>query len=226
MCRIASILFFTVFLAFRPAAAAEPAIGATDRAAFQTAEISGDPAKPRRHFRVRNAARLEPDEAERIYQEVGADLAAGYTLSGHETARQYRRWRRHNRAPYPSATHGRRQLNNYANAVAADYGRFEAAGRLPAGAVIAKDSFAVTKDGVVRPGPLFLMEKMPEGFNYVSGDWRYTMIMPDGSVYGTTKGANAERVEYCIACHLAREDQDHLYFVPEAFRPDPGKASD
>lgn len=222
MCRIVSILFLTIFLTLGPALAAEPAINAADSAAIQTAEISGDPAKPRRHFRVRNAARLEPDEAERIYQEIGEDLAASYALSGHEAAREYRSWRRYNRAPYPSATHGRRQLSNYANAVAADYGRFERAGRLPAGAVIAKDSFAVTKDGAVRPGPLFLMEKMPKGFNYVSGDWRYTMIMPDGSVYGTTKGTNAERVEYCIACHLARESQDHLYFVPEAFRPGTG----
>ena len=23
------------------------------------------------------------------------------------------------------------------------------------------------------------------GFNYVSGDWRYTMIMPDGAIFGT-----------------------------------------
>jgi len=71
---------------------------------------------------------------------------------------------------------------------------------------------------VVAPGPLFLMEKMPAGFNYVSGDWRYTMIMPDGRIFGVTKGENAERVEYCITCHLAREDNDHLFFVPEAFR--------
>ena len=33
-----------------------------------------------------------------------------------------------------------------------------------------------------------------------------------------TGGEGAERVEYCIGCHLAREDLDHLYFVPEERR--------
>ena len=62
-------------------------------------------------------------------------------------------------------------------------------------------------------------------FNYVSGDWRYTMVMPDGSLYGTTKGDGAERVEFCIGCHLARETQDHLFLVPEAYRSDGAGAS-
>ncbi|MDJ0949770.1 MAG: cytochrome P460 family protein [Alphaproteobacteria bacterium] len=184
----------------------------------QRAEISGDPAKPRRHFRVPNAARLSPQDASRIYQDFRSDLADGYALSNHPVAQAYRRWRRFNRSPYLSATHGRRHLNNYANPLAGGYGRLQPGNALPEGAIIAKDSFAVTATGDVYAGPLFIMEKMPAGFNYVSGDWRYTMIMPDGSIYGITKGTHAERVEYCIACHLAREDTDHLYFVPEAHR--------
>jgi len=39
------------------------------------------------------------------------------------------------------------------------------------------------------------MEKMPSGFSYVTGDWRYSMIMPDGSLFGETRGANDERVD-------------------------------
>ena len=120
--------------------------------------------------------------------------------------------------PYLSATHGRRFVNNYANAAAGDYGKFEDAGAMPQGAVIAKDSLMVTDDGTMAAGPMFIMEKMASGFNYVSGDWRYTMIMPDGSVFGVTKGENAERVAFCIGCHLARERFDHLYFLPKAFR--------
>lgn len=184
----------------------------------QRADISGDPARPRRHFRVRNPAALTPEEAARIYTEISDEMAAGYAMSGDPAARAYRRWRRYNRAPYRSASHGRRFLNNYVNTAGAAYGRFEQAGRLPIGTVIAKDSFAVTTNGTARPGPLFLMEKMSADFNYVSGDWRYTMIMPDGSIYGTSKGAGAERVEYCIACHLAREAYDHLFFVPKDVR--------
>ncbi len=65
------------------------------------------------------------------------------------------------------------------------------------------------------------MEKMAAGFSDDTGDWRYTMIMPDGSLFGVTKGEGAERVEYCIGCHLARERYDHLYFPPEEYRATP-----
>ncbi len=182
---------------------------------FAASDISGDPSRPRRHFRVANPKFLGPREAEAIYRRLRGRMKAGYALSGR---RVYDGWRRYNRAPYLSATHGRRYVNNYANPRAAAYGRFEGAGRLPVGAIVAKDSFTVTEDGEISPGPLFLMEKMPKGFNYASGDWRYTAIMPDGSVLGVTGGENAAAVEYCIGCHLAVESQDHLYFPPPKMR--------
>ncbi len=59
---------------------------------------------------------------------------------------------------------------------------------------------------------------MPRGFSYVSGDWKYSLIQPDGTLLGETKGNGAQRVEYCIACHLAKESQDHLFYVPPAYR--------
>jgi len=182
---------------------------------FTVSDISGDPTRPRRHFRIKNPKFLDATEAEAIYQRLRGRMAAGYVLSGR---RVYSGWKRYNRAPYISATHGRRYVNNYANARGAAYGRFEEAGRLPVGSIIAKDSFSVTEDGAINPGPLFLMEKMAKGFNYTSGDWRYSEIMPDGSVLGVTRGVNAAAVEYCIGCHLAVESQDHLYFPPPAMR--------
>ncbi len=145
-------------------------------------------------------------------------MARGYAISGDSTANSYRRWKKYNIAPYLSATHGRRYINNYANAAAGAYGKFEQAGALPKGSILAKDCFMVTDDGSVAAGPLFIMEKMAPGFNYVSGDWRYTMIMPDGSIFGVTKGLNSERVGFCIGCHLARARYDHLFFVRKAFR--------
>ena len=180
--------------------------------------ISGDPEKPRRHMRVRNAAELTREEAEEIYEALAPEMAAGYRKSGDPVAMAYRGWQLYNAAPYRSATHGQRFVNNHANDIAQAYGRYESAGTLPVGSAITKESFTVTTDGAVVPGPLFIMEKMPAGFNYVTGDWRYTMIGEAGEVFGVTKGANAERVEYCIACHLARERYDHLYFVPTEYR--------
>ncbi|MBT5108242.1 MAG: hypothetical protein HOM25_06150 [Rhodospirillaceae bacterium] len=174
--------------------------------------------KPRRHFRVDRAAALDDDAARDIYNRLQGGMAKGYALSETPAAKNYQSWKRYNSAPYGSSTHGNRFVNNYANAKAAAYGKYEAAGKLPPGAVIAKDSFMVADDGAAAPGPLFIMEKMPEGFSYVSGDWRYTMIMPDGSVFGATRGANTNRVEFCIGCHLAQEKVDHLYFLPEKWR--------
>ncbi len=50
-------------------------------------------------------------------------------------------------------------------------------------------------------------------------DWRYTMIMPDGTLFGTTNSENSERVEFCMDCHIAAgDDQDHLFFVPTGYR--------
>ena len=61
--------------------------------------------------------------------------------------------------------------------------------------------------------------KMPSGFPGETRDWRYTMIMPDGSVFGTTYGEGSERVEFCATCHAtAGAAPDHLFFVPERYR--------
>ena len=191
---------------------------AIDKPVTQEAAVSGDPDKPRRHFRVRDPARLDPADAERIFRDMASDLTDIYGLSGDATAGEYQKWRRYNSSPYLSVTHGQRYVNNYANQLAGDYGRYEQSGTFPLGAILAKDSVAVIKAGGVFAGPLFLMEKMAPGFNQATGDWRYTMIMPDGSLFGVTNGENFERVEYCIGCHRARERFDHLYFPPRKFR--------
>jgi hypothetical protein len=177
-----------------------------------------DFARPTRHFRVPNPARLSDADALSIYDRIRDDTVAAYRLSQKPLATQFYKWRRYNRAPYLSATHGDRYINNYANAKAKAYGR-EGGGPMPEGAVLAKDSFTVTRQGDVFTGPLFLMEKMAPGFSVEGRDWRYTMIMPDGSLFGTTDGEGRERVEFCATCHAtAGDSKDHLFFVPEKYR--------
>ena len=139
-------------------------------------------------------------------------------MSKHPVAAEYHTWARFNTAPYLSVTHGNKYINNFANEIATSYARFEEAGTFPVGSVIAKDSFSVTESHEILLGPLFVMEKMPEGFNEISGDWKYIQIQPDGTVLGETKGEGADAVKYCIACHAAVEQQDHLFFVPRSYR--------
>ena len=171
-----------------------------------------------RHSRVPNTKRLESEQAETLYQKNKAQLTSSYSRSGDKIARDYTKWRRANTAPYPSFSHGRRFLNNYLNSKAKAYLNYKNAGKLPTGAVIAKDSFAVAKNGKIIAGPLFLMEKMPPGFNYVSGNWRFTTIAPDGTMVGQTNGTNSDGMKFCITCHLAAEKHDHLFFFPKEYR--------
>ncbi len=137
--------------------------------------------------------------------------------SGHMVAQDYQDWRRYSTRPYVSDTHGGRFVQNYSNAVAKTYGKYEDVGKLPAGGVLAKDSFVV-RGGKVFAGPLFVMEKMPAGFSSASMNWRYTLVMPDGKVLGTTNGKGSKNVEFCIGCHVGAEDTDSLMFLPEEYR--------
>ncbi len=174
---------------------------------------------PREHFKIENPAELSNDDARAVYARLTGKLLKGYRLSGVRTAEVYQSWRRYNTAPYRSATHGKRFVNNYTNAIGKAYGDFEKAGAMPVGTIIAKDSFAVTADGGVYSGPLFVMEKMPAGFNSASRDWQYSMIMPDGSIFGVTNGQDAENVAFCVTCHQTAGDaNDHLFFMPKEFR--------
>jgi hypothetical protein len=184
-----------------------------------SAAHSQSASSPEEHFSVDMPKKLSPLEAEALYGQVVEDMIDAYALSRDPSAETYRRWQRFNEAPYPSATHGSRYVNNYGNRTAQSYGAAEVGDALPEGAVLAKDSFAVTSDGDVFPGPLFLMEKMAPGFDPEARDWRYSMIMPDGSFFGMTGGDNDARVRFCITCHkTAGDENDHLFFVPDDFR--------
>ncbi len=211
---LAGIVILGVAAAASVALWLRPWVPETEKEAEDTSAFS-QVFRPTRHFRVERPAELADADALSIYDRILDAMVAGYVKSKNPTAAAYRTWRRYNTAPYLSATHGKRYVNNYANDVAKAYGRFEEAGTLPVGSVLAKDSFEVTERGDVVTGPLALMEKMPAGFNPEGRDWRYTMIMPDGSLFGTTNGENAGRVEFCVECHIAAGDeQDHLFFIP------------
>ena len=174
--------------------------------------------EPRRHERERQPSLLSAEEAQRIYESLMPERSVVLSVAGNVGASGFIEWRRYNNAPYLSQAHGNTYVNNYVNAAGRAYGRYEEAGTLPVGTVIAKDSFVVHSDGSYELGQLVVMEKMPAGFNRVSGDWRYSAISPTGEILGTTRGANADQVAYCVPCHLARERTDHLFFLPEAFR--------
>ena len=180
--------------------------------------ISGDIESPRRHTRISQAVEIEQGQAQNIYNAIRSALANGYTISNFPELENYQALRKFNTKPYLSSSHGNHYLNNYGNDRAKDYGKFEESNELPEGAVLFKDSFSVATNQSVILGPLFIMKKMPKGFNELTNNWKYIQVQPTGIVLGETNGENSHRVEYCIGCHLARETYDHLFFIPEEAR--------
>jgi hypothetical protein len=153
-----------------------------------------------------------------LYDCLIDEMKAAYGKSDNEIATSYQSWRRFSAQPYESATHGGRYVQNYAGGKgAAQYATFENGGAMPAGSQLAKDSFAVAANGQASVGPLFIMEKMRAGFNADTADWKYTMIMPNGSLFGTTGGAGSDKVQFCADCHSAGP-RDAMFFLPEEYR--------
>ncbi len=81
---------------------------------------------------------------------------------------------------------------------------------IPAGTVIAKESFSVTAAGKVKPGPLFIMEKRVAGVSPETNDWYYMAVAPSG----TPMAVNVMKA--CNECHMGNfGDQGNLGY------PDP-----
>lgn len=169
------------------------------------------------HIAIDNPADLTNEEGRRIYADLKDRMAASYAMSDMPEIGSYQTWPILNVAPYVSATHGQRYVNNYVNQAAAGYATLKPGERLPAGSVLVKDSITVTDDGRIFPGALFGMEKLAAGASPETADWRYFMVIPDGSIFGDTLGDNPDLMTYCHDCHLAVADRDYTFFIPEEY---------
>jgi hypothetical protein len=129
-------------------------------------------------------------------------------------------WQRFSSTPYISFTHSERFAANHANAIAAEtYGQYEEIDEMPVGGIIAKPTFTIGHNGEAMLETLFLMERAETGTMPVSGDWIYTSINADGSVWGRTGGHNSAGMDFCVACHEAMgQDTDSLTFLPPEYR--------
>ncbi len=170
------------------------------------------------HIAIENPAELNKEEALAFYQSLTRRMARGYAAAQLDLIRNYQSWPLFNDAPYISATHGQRYVNSYANRMAHNYGTLQEGETLPMGSVLAKDSMTVTDEGNVHPGAMFVMEKLSEDASPATADWRYIMVLPDGSVFGDTSGDRSAAVAYCHECHELVADRDYTFYVPEDYR--------
>jgi hypothetical protein len=159
------------------------------------------------------------DEMQALYDCLKPLMLDAYGPGDHAASGEWGDWERFSTRAYVSGTHGGRFVQNYANDVGAeDYGKFEDVDAMPGGSVLAKPSFTVDARGEAALGPLFLMEKMADGWNADTADWRYAMVNADGSTFGVTGGQNSDGMMFCHQCHTAGQDADYLLFLPEEFR--------
>lgn len=171
------------------------------------------------HPAIADPANISPARAEEIYQAIRDQVRDNYARSGDPLFVEYQTWKRFTRLPYRSPNHGERFVNHYVNDTGKEYAKYEQAGSLPVGTIVIKDSFTVTRQGQVKTGPLFLMEKMPAGFKSLAGSWRFMMLRADGSTVGLTGGVNGQAMKFCAECHAkAGAAQDYLYFMPDEAR--------
>jgi hypothetical protein len=187
---------------------------------FPGAAVAAEPDGDQQlHPAIAGPANILPERAEEIYQAIRERLRDQYAQSGDPLFLAYQDWKRFTRLPYRAGSHGERFVHHYANEKAEKYRHYEKAGPLPVGSIVIKDSFTVTELGQVMHGPLFMMEKMPEGFQSEAGTWRFMMLRGDGSIVGLTAGKNAKAVKFCAECHAkSGAEHDFLYFMPDEAR--------
>lgn len=166
---------------------------------------------------------VAPAEAQRLYDCIEQEIVAAYTaIEGVPGVPDYRGWQVVSTAPFVSRTHGNMFINHIVSPEALSLYRQweEMAGRLPTGTIVAKESFLIARDGRPRAGPLFLMEKAPEGEAAATGGWIYTRIFIDGRIE-RTGGEGDRSVRFCHDCHGAVPHHDAMFFPPRDRRIGP-----
>lgn len=163
---------------------------------------------------------LSFEEANIVYECLKESLYKGYNKGKKrwipaDYVKDYRDWTLVSKAPAAPGFHSGRFLVTYVNEVgAAEYVKYEEErGAMPAGTLIAKESFSVNKKGKGKKGPLFFMEKVAAGTSPETGDWFYMMVAPNG------KPQAVNVVQACSECHQGNfGDRDGLGYPVEEVR--------
>jgi hypothetical protein len=142
-----------------------------------------------------------------------------------EAGADYKKWKKMNKAPFLSPTHGNRFVDVYVNDVGAAAYQSGSDG-LPVGSIVVKTSWE-TENGKPTQvaGPIFVMAKRAAGFNPPRQDWWYALhweTVPShwqARMGGATQvywRSPSPRVDYCWDCHEGYDRQ--IGFVPEESR--------
>jgi hypothetical protein len=123
-----------------------------------------------------------------------------YSASKNSIAQIYQDWHRRDDYPVKSPAHGGHYVAIYANDIAITPPTQQVIAGIAKGSAIATPIFNVGQNGKVSAGPMLIMEKMEPGFNTHGGDWRYTLIAPDGAVLSDNSSTNAGQFNFYKHC--------------------------
>lgn len=145
---------------------------------------------------------LSGDEVKAVYDCISENLRQGYASGDEEwdgaaMVRGYRDWTLVSSLPAAPGFHGGRFLLTWVNDVGDEaYMRYAEDPDIPVGTEIAKESFQISDEGTVSPGPLFLMRKVPVEQSADTMGWHYMMVSPDGQPQGINPWTA------CNECHV------------------------
>lgn len=156
---------------------------------------------------------LTGEEVTSLYECIKGELREGYAKGDNAWAKEYVTWGATSVRPAAPGPHGKRFLNTLVNETGlAEYLKFsDERGPMPVGSILAKESFAISKKGKAKKGPLFFMEKVAAGTADEFDNWVYSAVQPKGKVMKIKQG-------FCHACHDAFEDQDNMGYPVEDVR--------
>lgn len=143
------------------------------------------------------------EDAQKVYDCISDALVEGYAKKKNkrwipwDRFADYRNWKRVSSMPANPGFHSERFLVTWVNDVGADaYMKYAESPDIPAGTLIAKESFMITAKGKVRRGPLFLMEKVAAGTSPKTMDWYYMMVNQNGAPMAV------DVPTACNTCHM------------------------
>ncbi len=149
-----------------------------------------------------------------LYDCLKDKMVEGYTKGDNEVAAEYRNWAVTSTRPAVAGAHSNRFLQTFANDIAAEqYLKFEEESVvMPAGSVLAKESFGINKKkGIGKLGGLFIMTKLDAGGAPETADWLYSAVQPNGKPMKIKQS-------FCHNCHVSWEAQDMLAYPLEEVR--------
>ena len=141
------------------------------------------------------------EDAQKVYECISDKLIKGYSKGKKrwipwKRFADYRSWKKVSSMPANPGFHTERFLVTYVNDVGAEaYMKYAEDPVIPAGTLIAKESFSITAKGKVRRGPLFLMEKVAAGKSSETMDWYYMMVNQNGAPMAVNV------ISACSDCH-------------------------